>query len=69
MGQRAPCCRSLLQGDLFKGDPVGSSFLSLPPGWAWVGGGHLFGEDLGADLSALKLQRPSEGVPELGQLL
>lgn len=68
MGQRAPFCRSLLQGDLFKGTQWGLPF-SLPPGWAWVGGGHLFGEDLGADLSALELQRPSEGVPELGQLL
>ena len=45
-------------------------FLSLPPSRVGLGGGgHLFGDDLGADLSALELQCPSEGVPELGQLL
>lgn len=55
--------------ETFSRGPCGV-FLSLPPSRvALGGGGHLFGDDLGADLSALELQRPSEGVPELGQLL
>lgn len=55
--------------ETFSRGPCGV-FLSLPPSRvALGGGGHLFGDDLGADLSALELQHPSEGVPELGQLL
>lgn len=34
-----------------------------------LGGRHSFWDESGADLSVVKLQRPSQGVPELGQLL
>lgn len=67
MGGKSPNLQGSHSGRLLKGTLWGLP--SLPPSRVGLGSGHLVGYDSGADFSALKLQRPSEGVPELGQLL
>ena len=69
MWGKEPRSAGVLLRETFSRGPCGV-FLSLPPSRVGLGGGgHLFGDDLGADLSALELQHPSEGVPDLCQLL